>query len=1679
MQIQVASEVARDATTARELDDLLNRAVNLVRERFGFYHAGVFLLDEDRHYAVLTAATGKAGRTLLQRGHKLKVGGAGIVSFVAATGTPRMALDVETDTIHLRQPLLAETRSELALPLKVGERVIGILDVQSLAAHAFDEDDLQVLQTMADQLAIAIDNLRLLEEVQRRAEELEELYNTALVTTGELETEALLFRLYEQVQRLIAPDTFIVGLYDEKTQVVRIAFAMESGKPVESFLGLQLPIEKGGLSGWVIKNRQSLLLGDSEVDDLPADPVLSSEENPVTRAWLGVPLIVHDRVVGVVSIQSFQAEAFDKNHQRFLEAIAAQVAIALENARLFEAERSAREHAETLRELARVLSGNLELGPVLDSILVQLRRVLTFDTALILLLSEHGDALLVAGTGYRNETKTSSAASDLLRDSKILARMAQDLQSIIIPDVSEHPDWIWVPGAEHVKSFMGVPILIRKSMVGAFMVDSVKKDFFTLEDVHLVETLTQHVAIAIETARLFEVERAQLLLARTLQQAGMLLTSQLALDEVLERILDLLGRVVHYDSVSVQLLGQGKMPYLAASRGRLNFSQASQTVQDLRQYNLIEIGLEKREVIVIPDTNLDKRWKVMPETQYIRSWIGAPQLVRGELIGLLTVDSQTPSTYDHEIAETVMAFASQAAIAIGNAQLFEAERFARERAEVLREAARVISATLSLDQIIETVLGQLARILTYDSGSVILTEEGRLHVQAGHGYENFTEHVQLSEIDFDASAQSVWYVVKEGKPLMIPDVRVDQRWSPTSVSEHIRSWLGVPLQVRDQSIGLISLDRVAVGGFSEDEITLVQTFAAHTAAAIENARLFETAERRAHELETLRQVSLSLTYSLEPSAVLNAVLQGVFQILPHVWDAHLFIYRKDQLVFGAALWADAVQGKPFSNPRPEGLTHTVARLGEIIVVPDMRDHPLFNDLPALEGWAGAIIGLPLKIGDRIVGVLNIAFEEPRTFPQAEMRLLRLLGDQAALAIENARLFEQTIAERRHIALLYDVGRAVASSLTIRSILELAIQPTCQALGSGVGAVWLYENEQNGLMMRALYHEGIVDLSSESYRDHLWLEMGEGLAGWAAETHQAVRCPNVNAEPRWVDVPGLQENIQSVIVAPILEGEKLIGIMAVAHAEEDAFSEDQLDLFQAICQQVGLALINAQRYQDVDRLVNMLAAEQYRLESLIEMLPLGVFLLDQQRQILVTNSLGREFLAMLSPEEKTGTLTRVGPYSLAELTALHAEPLPVEITLPGPPRQVFELQARMIGGESLQWVLTIRDVTQEREIQERVQIQERLATVGQLAAGIAHDFNNIMAAIVVYADLLLMDPALSKTSQERLTIIQQQVQRASSLIRQILDFSRRSVMEQSNLTLIPFLKEIRKLLDRTLPENVDIELQYSDEDFVISADPTRLQQVFMNLAVNARDAMPKGGALRFKVDSFHLKSLENAPASDMPLGDWVRITIADTGVGIAPENMSHIFEPFFTTKPVGQGTGLGLAQVYGIIKQHDGFIIPHSQPGEGTAFEIYMPSLAAPGQSKSQVESRVGLSGEGQTILLVEDDLATRTALQTLLKAYGFRVLTAPNGVEALSILEYENSRVVLVISDIVMPKMGGMEMYNHIRQRWPTIKVLFMTGHPLDSANQTMLEAGQVYWLQKPFAIQEFSQTIDNLLNTI
>jgi signal transduction histidine kinase/ActR/RegA family two-component response regulator len=531
-----------------------------------------------------------------------------------------------------------------------------------------------------------------------------------------------------------------------------------------------------------------------------------------------------------------------------------------------------------------------------------------------------------------------------------------------------------------------------------------------------------------------------------------------------------------------------------------------------------------------------------------------------------------------------------------------------------------------------------------------------------------------------------------------------------------------------------------------------------------------------------------------------------------------------------------------------------------------------------------------------------------------------------------------------------------------------------------------------------------------------------------------------------------------------------------HHQPAAFTPDHQELLQAICHQVGLALSNAERYQQVQSLVDLLEVEKKRLVNLVGRLPVGVLLLDEDHTLLVANSLGSEILGLLGTGAVGKPLSTLGPYDLKDLIAQHASPLPVNITYDGPPQRVFEAQVRPLGIEQSQWVITVREVTEEREIQVRIQMQNRLATVGQLASGIAHDFNNIMAAIMVYADLLQRDLALSPTGRERLAIIQNQVERATSLIRQILDFSRRSVMEQINMDLLPFTKELDKLLERVLPETIHLELSYENEEFWVKADPTRLQQVFMNLAVNARDAMSEGGSLFFLLDRIQLLSSEHPPFPSMLPGEWVRVRVRDTGEGIPPDVIPHIFEPFFTTKPVGEGTGLGLAQAYGIVKQHDGFIDVQSQVGEGTIFTIYLPALAVVEQEVVLYEQLAGIEGEGETILVVEDDQVTLGALRDLLSSQNYNVLMAENGIKALEIFEQRSDSIDLVVCDVVMPEMGGVELFIALSARYPHVKMLFITGHPLQKENHALLERGSVHWMQKPFSVPDFNQALQELL---
>jgi PAS domain S-box-containing protein len=496
------------------------------------------------------------------------------------------------------------------------------------------------------------------------------------------------------------------------------------------------------------------------------------------------------------------------------------------------------------------------------------------------------------------------------------------------------------------------------------------------------------------------------------------------------------------------------------------------------------------------------------------------------------------------------------------------------------------------------------------------------------------------------------------------------------------------------------------------------------------------------------------------------------------------------------------------------------------------------------------------------------------------------------------------------------------------------------------------------------------------------------------------------------------------------------------------------------------------------LTERIREQAQQVQQIIDTVPEGVLLLDSQEVVLQANPVAQEYLPLLAGVDVGQRVRQLGGRPLGELLTSPPKGLWHELMADGDPPQFFEMIARPIetGPTPGGWVVVIRDVTREREIQQRAQRQERLAAVGQLAAGIAHDFNNIMAVIVLSIQIVLRMGDYPPRVQDRLKMIATQAHRAADLIQQILDFSRQSVMERRPLDLLPFLKEQVQLFKRTLPENIVIGLDYDSDAYLVNADLTRIQQVVLNLAVNARDAMPDGGQLSIGLHRLTVEDSKDAPLLDLTPGEWVQLTVSDTGTGITPAVLPRIFEPFFTTKAPGKGSGLGLAQVYGIVRQHEGHIDVQTQFGVGTTFTIYLPAL--PAQPTESLGFDVGelTQGAGEMILVVEDDLATRETVIASLELLNYRVVAAPNGLDALSVWEHHADSIVLVLSDMVMPGMGGIALFYALRERAPALKMVLMTGHPLENHVDSLQELGVTDWILKPPGMKQLAGVIARVL---
>ena len=384
----------------------------------------------------------------------------------------------------------------------------------------------------------------------------------------------------------------------------------------------------------------------------------------------------------------------------------------------------------------------------------------------------------------------------------------------------------------------------------------------------------------------------------------------------------------------------------------------------------------------------------------------------------------------------------------------------------------------------------------------------------------------------------------------------------------------------------------------------------------------------------------------------------------------------------------------------------------------------------------------------------------------------------------------------------------------------------------------------------------------------------------------------------------------------------------------------------------------------------------------------------------------------------------------------------------------------------------------KQTQEKMVQQERLAAVGHLAAGIAHDFNNQLTSILGYAELMRMSKDTPLAMHSGLQNIIVSSEQAAYLVRQLLDFSRKSIRQPRLFSLDSLTRESINFLKHTIPENIQITLEIASDDYLIKADPTQIQQVITNLAVNAGDAMPSGGKLVIDLSRIETIGEEVCASCHQSFsGEWLCVNIADSGSGIPADVLPHIFEPFYTTKAVGKGTGLGLSQVYGIVSQHAGHITINSQADLGTIITVYLPPASTQNEKLVEEMPPIMLPGHGETILLVEDEPAVLETFRAMLEQSGYQVITAVNGREALAVYRKHETEIALVLSDMVMPEMAGEALFEALKAENPDIKMMMMSGYPLGEKEAELLKKGGVIWFQKPVSLGPLSQVVDKALS--
>ena len=870
-------------------------------------------------------------------------------------------------------------------------------------------------------------------------------------------------------------------------------------------------------------------------------------------------------------------------------------------------------------------------------------------------------------------------------------------------------------------------------------------------------------------------------------------------------------------------------------------------------------------------------------------------------------------------------------------------------------------------------------------------------------------------------------------------------------------------------------------------------------------RTEEALQRYIERLRTLRAIDgvTLAAWSAEDTA--QAVLRHIRKLIPCQWASVMALEPDAGEGVVLALDADVETSMESGSRVPMETAGVVADLrpGEVRVMEDIaalpRPSTMEHDLQA--AGIRAYISVPLISHGVLVGSLSLGATESGAFTSEDVDVAGELAGQLAISIRQARLYEQIhhhaeeleqqVATRTaqltrrttQLQVAAEVARDATMAHDLDELLNRSVALVRDRFGFYHAGIFLIDEagaDAGG--QYAVLRAATGDAGRQMLENGHRLKVGEvGIVGHACADGEPRIALDTGADPAHFENPFLPDT-RSEMALPMRVAGHVIGALDVQSADESAFRQDDVEILQVMADQLAVAIEKTRLFEQVQ------ATLEERLRTVVSNVPIVLFALDREGVFILSEGKGLDALGV-KPGERVGqsafALYRDAPEVLDDYRrALAGEVVTSVREQAGAVFEVWWSPLRDASGEITGVIGVAADVTDRYRMQEQMQRQERLAAVGQLAGGIAHDFNNFLTTIVFYAHLLLRDQDGKRDIASIAETIVGEANRAADLVRQVLDFSRRSMMETRPVNLAFFVEEVMDILQETLPENIQVKREVGSDNCTVEIDPTRIQQVIMNLALNSRDAMPEGGELRIGLSRVTVgptgAGLPEIADLNLTAGDWVQLSVQDTGTGMDARVRAHLFEPFFTTKGP-KGNGLGLAQVYGIVKQHRGELHVETELNHGTTFQIYLPAYAEnhvrEGETDTDTDTAEAIpQGRGETILFVEDEDRVRDAGERVLQSLGYRVLTASDGREALEVLK-NSSGVELVLTDMIMPEMGGRELIQRLKQVAPGVKALVMTGYTIQEDVQALRDSGFADIIYKPLEVGMLGRTVRRILD--